>query len=330
MNEDPQQSQPEDGDGDEDDATILFCIPPATPNAANPNARINLRGAIKDMIRNPWFQRIVLAAILISCGVMALDSPIAEYRHISSALVQTLNMVTFAIFLLEFLLKLLDHGFEVYFRNRWNLLDFVILVAQAAEIAGLDGISALRVVRVLRPLRVLSHIKKLQLLIVVMAKSMYDFGVLLIVAVFILTIAAILGVNLFAGTLYFCNESDEGLRPVLSSIDCDPLDTSLVSRGLACDPHARKLLSRIIEARPECAGNFLNSQVLVCFASSLDASARLLGPLWMPGSCDQRCACGHTRLCSSRGAPAQTSAMSQPETGQRFSGLEPGSAAPPT
>ncbi len=129
-------------------------------------------------------------------------------------------------------------------------------------LSGVDdaGISALRVVRVLRPLRLLSHIKKLQLLLAVMVKSLYDFGVLAIVACFILAIFAILGVNLFAGSLYQCTDHDESLVPVVSSVDCDPLDPALAARGMVCDALARKLLPPRIMHREQCSGTVLTSR----------------------------------------------------------------------
>ena len=66
-------------------------------------------------------QRLILLAIVISCVVLVLDSPIPEYARIDKDLAEGLNNATFAIFIIEMVLKMLDRGIfwehpQAYFR----------------------------------------------------------------------------------------------------------------------------------------------------------------------------------------------------------------------
>ena len=114
----------------------------------------------------------------LCCGNF-FESPIPEYSHIDPEHASYLNLVTFVVFLLEMILKILDKGLfwehpQAYFRVGWNLLDFIVVLAQAFEIVSELGTGAsntfvknLKVVRVLRPLRLVNRIKLLQVLHVV-------------------------------------------------------------------------------------------------------------------------------------------------------------------
>lgn len=122
-----------------EDVTIFGCLPPASNDE---NETKNLRGLVRDILDNVYYQRLILLCIVISCVVLVLDSPIPEYSRIDKSLAEALNNATFAIFVIEMVLKLLDRGIfwehpQAYFRVGWNVLDFIVVLAQALDMSGL-------------------------------------------------------------------------------------------------------------------------------------------------------------------------------------------------
>ena len=68
------------------------------------------------------------------------------------------------IFTIEMILKWLAYGIKSYFRNSWNILDFLIVVVSilgtVLDLFGVDNIPAfksMRTLRALRPLKALSR-----------------------------------------------------------------------------------------------------------------------------------------------------------------------------
>ena len=59
-----------------------------------------------------------------------MESPVSQYSSLSSNTSHLADYVFFAIFLLEFLLKIIDRGVywehpNAFFRLSWNILDFL-------------------------------------------------------------------------------------------------------------------------------------------------------------------------------------------------------------
>ena len=81
---------------------------------------------VKRMILNPWFDRTVIAVVLINCIlllVVAIDEDIDRLPKPWSTIFSTSFAV---IYFLEMVLKFIGLGAREYFRNPWNWLDFII------------------------------------------------------------------------------------------------------------------------------------------------------------------------------------------------------------
>lgn len=108
-----------------------------------------------------------------------------------------------ATFAIEATLKLLALSPKFYFREGWNIFDFVIVVLSLLEL-GLENVSGLSVLRSFRLLRVFKLAKSwptLNLLISIMGKTVGDLGNLTFVLAIIIFIFAVMGMQLF-GKLY--------------------------------------------------------------------------------------------------------------------------------
>jgi hypothetical protein len=239
----------------EDDVKIFGCLDPPLDDE---NEKKNVRGLVRDILENAWYQRMILLAIIVSCVVLVLGSPIPEYSRIDKNLADTLNLWTFVVFVVEMVLRILDRGIfwehsQAYFRVGWNVLDFIVVLAQALDMMNLlSGLTALKVIRVLRPLRLLNRIKLLQTLLNVLHHSLVDCIILAIIFFFLIVVCAIFAQTLFAGFTYKCNDAGEGLRISHLAVTCDHLVDPFT-----CDPKGRRRAPDI-SWREDCRGTFFS------------------------------------------------------------------------
>lgn len=99
----------------------------------------SLRGDSGSVFAKPPFDWLILFTIVASTIVLAIDSPLFILNNPrSSALFQVANLVFTIIFIAEFVLRAIADGLwftpKAYFRQPWNVFDFVLLVAQCIDV----------------------------------------------------------------------------------------------------------------------------------------------------------------------------------------------------
>lgn len=189
---------------------------------------------------NEWFSRLVQVMILISCICLVLDDPHPQISsnpptaEFTKALKVT-NQIVLVVLIIEFIVKVGAAGFgfdylrvtifhndeklgyvprQAYMENKWNQLDFALLILTIADeiISGVDpSISVARVFRagrVLRPLRMLNKNSEMKAILSAVAQSLPQVGNVLAVCLIVYIIFSVVGRSLFAGKLYSCNDSD--------------------------------------------------------------------------------------------------------------------------
>jgi hypothetical protein len=134
-----------------EDVQVLLCLAPPMPNSDFPDRAINFRYVVRKLARATWYNRLLLVTIFFSTGVLAAQSKIKSKSLVTDEVVLYSDFVCYGIFLMEFVVKILDVGAtgtqQSYFRQPWNLIDFVLLCAQTLDFLGVDGMKALRVLR---------------------------------------------------------------------------------------------------------------------------------------------------------------------------------------
>lgn len=150
------------------------------------------------VVRNPWFDRIVVLAILLNCIVLSFNDPLdkdvqcpplkhthhtrpRQRTHLTrrhhhhhhqnlywrNKFVEKSDIWFTIAFTIEMVLKIIAMGFigkGSYLADRWNWLDFIVVViGYVSKLPKVDNLSALRTFRVLRPLRTLSAIPRTSL-----------------------------------------------------------------------------------------------------------------------------------------------------------------------
>ncbi|XP_072521967.1 calcium channel, voltage-dependent, L type, alpha 1S subunit, a isoform X2 [Salminus brasiliensis] len=211
------------------------------------------------------FEIIILLTIFANCVALAVFMPMPEEdTNNTNSNLESLEYIFLIIFTLECFLKIVAYGLlfhaDAYLRNCWNILDFVIVTMGLFTIAvdfinNISGVEApveqkgggfdmkaLRAFRVLRPLRLVSGVPSLQVVMSSILKSMLPLFHISLLVFFMVTIYAIIGLELFKckmhKTCYYtgtdivateeyeeaspCAEAGNGRRCTMNGTVCKP------------------------------------------------------------------------------------------------------------
>jgi Ion transport protein len=155
---------------------------------------------------------IILSSIKLVWDTYIINSPSGS---IESYISMYLDIVFTSIFIIEFLIKSITAGFlldsRAYLRENWNKIDFFIIVMSIIDLCisslSIPAIKVFRLLRTLRPLRLLSHNVSMKLVVNAMIESLASICNVVLVFLLFGLIFSILGVSLFGGMLYTCNNN---------------------------------------------------------------------------------------------------------------------------
>ena len=169
------------------------------------------------IVKNPFFDRFILFCILLSSVFMAMEDPKAKEK---STLEWSADVTFAVLFFFEMLLKVVAFGFlfggkdpdPPYLKDRWNILDFTIVVFSALSLtfqnpnSELSEFRVLRAFRALRPLRVISRNRGLRMVVITLLRSISSIGNVAIITFIVFLVFGILGVQLLKGKMHECSD----------------------------------------------------------------------------------------------------------------------------
>ncbi|XP_041867645.1 voltage-dependent T-type calcium channel subunit alpha-1H isoform X3 [Melanotaenia boesemani] len=150
-----------------------------------------------------------MLVILLNCVTLGMFQPCEDMECQSEwcRILQVLDDCIFAFFAVEMVIKMVALGIfgsNSYLGDKWNQLDFVIVMAGVMEYS-LEGhnasLSAIRTVRVLRPLRAINRVPSMRILVTLLLDTLPMLGNVLLLCFFVFFIFGIVGVQLWAGLL---------------------------------------------------------------------------------------------------------------------------------
>ncbi|XP_025411107.1 voltage-dependent calcium channel type D subunit alpha-1 isoform X9 [Sipha flava] len=160
------------------------------------------------------FEYLILMTIFANCIALAVYTPYpCNDSNTINGYLDRIERVFLVIFTVECIMKIIAYGFVAhpgaYLRNGWNFLDFTIVLMGAISIINGFDVKALRAFRVLRPLRLVSGVPSLQVVLNSILRAMVPLLHIALLVIFVIIIYAIIGLELFSGTLHTtCWEND--------------------------------------------------------------------------------------------------------------------------
>jgi len=145
---------------------------------------------------NPWFERFVIALIIINAIVLGMEtSPYLVARYGEAFIL--VNHVVLGVFVLEAVIKItaVAPRFRLYFGDGWNLFDFTIVVLSLIPSTGEYAMIA-RLARLLRVMRLISALPELRLIVSTLVRSVPGFANVILLLFIIFYMYAVAGYHL--------------------------------------------------------------------------------------------------------------------------------------
>ncbi|MDT9725390.1 ion transporter [Xylanibacillus composti] len=155
----------------------------------------SLRARIRQWVEDKRFQTFIIGLILFN-GVII----VAETYFVGNRSLQMIDRIIVWVFVLELVLKLAGFGYKRYFRDGWNIFDFLIVVGSLAFYST-PFVSMMRLLRVLRLLRMIPAIPALRKIVDALMKAVPALTGVLGMTMLIFTIYAIIGTTYFSEVL---------------------------------------------------------------------------------------------------------------------------------
>lgn len=136
------------------------------------NLTVSLQQTIRDIVGSKAFQRIVLSVIVFAAILVGLETS-PELKRDYGGIMHVFDRIIAWLFAVEAVLKMAQHGrrWVVYFKDPWNVFDFIITVICLAPFHT-EFAAVMRLVRILRALRLITQFPKLRLMVSTLLRSM--------------------------------------------------------------------------------------------------------------------------------------------------------------
>ncbi|KAJ2939429.1 hypothetical protein O0L34_g10861 [Tuta absoluta] len=166
---------------------------------------------------NSWFKNLILACILASSVMLAMEDPVGgKASEGKTEILRKIDYFFTAVFTIELLLKLITYGFilhkDSFCRSAFNLLDMLVVIVSLISVVGRSAtenvsfIKILRVFRVLRPLRAINRAKGLKHVVQCVIVAIKTIGNILLVTNLLQFMFAVMGVQMFKGKFWKCTD----------------------------------------------------------------------------------------------------------------------------
>lgn len=181
-------------------------------------------GTSHSPILHPLFQLLLLLTVIGGIAVESIANPLyrrsyfIEHGFVFGSWFDISELAFTLLFVVEFLIKIIADGFtftpNAYVRSIWNVLDLLILCGLIVNVTtGLIFIGGLnrftRALKALRALRLITLLERMRdtfrSLIISGVRRIIDAAIL---AILYMIPYAVWGLNIFAGKMNECNDSD--------------------------------------------------------------------------------------------------------------------------
>ncbi|KAJ8357764.1 hypothetical protein SKAU_G00205580 [Synaphobranchus kaupii] len=215
------KSEKEEEEEEEEAPSPPKAVPPDSMflfTASNP-----IRRVCHYVVNLRYFEMTILLVIVASSIALAAEDPVCTNSERNKVL-RYFDYVFTGVFTFEMIIKMIEQGLILhdgsYFRDLWNILDFIVVVGAliAFALTNLIGnnkgrdiktIKSLRVLRVLRPLKTIKRLPKLKAVFDCVVTSLKNVFNILIVYKLFMFIFAVIAVQLFKGKFFYCTDGSK-------------------------------------------------------------------------------------------------------------------------
>eukprot|EP01046_Picozoa_sp_COSAG06_P070585 COSAG06_NODE_19804_length_822_cov_0.907331_1_plen_231_part_10 len=158
---------------------------------------------------------LVILCIVLNTLILAIQHPSNTYPDVLNNFMNVMDLVLTSIFTAEMFIKIMAYGLykgtpelPSYLSDGWNRLDFVVVIiswvsvlVEALELELPIKVSTLRALRIMRVLKSLRFFTGIKMILVTLARAAASMGTIVGFLAFVFTIAGIVGIQMFRGTV---------------------------------------------------------------------------------------------------------------------------------
>eukprot|EP01130_Rhizamoeba_saxonica_P005167 TRINITY_DN2068_c0_g2_i3.p1 TRINITY_DN2068_c0_g2~~TRINITY_DN2068_c0_g2_i3.p1 ORF type:complete len:1529 (+),score=204.90 TRINITY_DN2068_c0_g2_i3:524-4588(+) len=167
-----------------------------------------------NLVNHRWFDPIIAIIIFFNCLTLAADGPGLNNLAASAWFLRRVEEAFSIIYVIEFLVKLIAWGFRAYFKNAWDIIDFIVVLVSAFSLFFPNNNSVASLIA-LRALRLLFRFQQPKMVLHSFIITIPAMGTVSLFVLLIWLSFSVAGVNLFGGLFYRCNDAD-----VSTKFDC--------------------------------------------------------------------------------------------------------------
>ena len=147
-------------------------------------------------LERPLIRYGILGVILFNAVILGLETSPSVMSE-AGGLIQMLDRICLAIFVVELALKLVAYG-PRFFRDGWNIFDFVLVAISL--IPATQGFTVLRALRIMRVLRVISGITSLRRVVEGLITALPGMASVFVLMGILFYIGSVMATKLFGAT----------------------------------------------------------------------------------------------------------------------------------
>lgn len=154
------------------------------------------RARLAELLEGPKVSNFIMLVIFVNAITLGLETSETAVS-IAGPLIDAIDKICLAIFVVELVGKL--YAFRLsFFKNGWNIFDFIIVGIALAP--GADGLSVLRALRILRVLRVISVAPSLRRVVEGFVTALPGMGSVFVLMAMIFYVGAVMATKLFGAS----------------------------------------------------------------------------------------------------------------------------------
>ncbi|MEJ2852334.1 MULTISPECIES: ion transporter [unclassified Saccharothrix] len=155
-----------------------------------------LRERVAEVVDGKRCQRLIIAVIVVNAVALGCETSPAVVAAFGG-LLSAVDHIALAIFVVELAARLYAHRIR-FFRDPWNVFDFVVVGVSLLPAAG--PLSVVRSLRILRALRLVSMVPSMRRVVSALVRSVPGLLSLTGLLLLLLYVGAVIAHNLFAQT----------------------------------------------------------------------------------------------------------------------------------
>lgn len=148
---------------------------------------------LKQFVDSNGFHNFIIYLIIFNSITIGMETSPDLMNKIGNWFERIDNIILY-VFIAELALKLFVYRLD-FFKNGWNIFDFLIVAIAAVPLGG--HLAVFRTLRILRALRLLNNVPKLRFIIEAIIHAIPSIGWIMVLVAIIFYIFAVLGTNFY-------------------------------------------------------------------------------------------------------------------------------------